>query len=82
VPPHLRSRSGHRTPRRGVAASSNRDRSGGRDVFPPGAYSPEGIDLTLVDAWLDMTPEQRLDALQEMLDFVALARSGRPAEAP
>ncbi|HSL85046.1 MAG TPA: hypothetical protein VLF66_19900 [Thermoanaerobaculia bacterium] len=71
-----------RPTRRGVAASSNRDRSGGHDVFPPGASSPEGIDLTLVDAWLEMTPEQRLDALQEMLDFVALARRGRPAEAP
>jgi hypothetical protein len=35
-----------------------------------------------VDAWLDMSPEERLDALQEMLDFVALARRGRPAEAP
>lgn len=52
------------------------------EVFPPGAFSPEGVDLTLVEAWLDMTPEQRLDALQEMLDFVALARHGRPSEAP
>lgn len=82
MPDHPPSRSGRRTPRRGVAASSNRHRSGSHDVFPPGASSPEGIDLTLVDAWLEMTPEQRLDALQEMLDFVSLARSGRPAEAP
>lgn len=82
MPAHPLSRSGRRTPRRGVAASSNPHRRGGHDVFPPGASSPEGIDLTLVDAWLEMTPEQRLDALQEMLDFVALARSGRPSEAP
>lgn len=75
-------RSGRRTPRPGLADSSNRDRSGGHDVFPPGAYSPEGVDLTLVDAWLEMTPEQRLDSLQEMLDFIALARRGRPSEAP
>ena len=52
------------------------------DVFPPDAFSPEGVDLTLVDAWLDMSPEERLDALQEMIDFVALARRGRPSEAP
>lgn len=56
--------------------------SGTDEVFPPAAFSPEGVDLTLVDAWLDMSPEQRLDALQEMLDFVALARRGRPSEAP
>jgi hypothetical protein len=74
--------SGPRTSRPGLAVSSHREASGAHDVFPPGAYSPEGVDLTLVDAWLDMSPEERLDALQEMLDFVALARRGRPSEAP
>ena len=76
------SRSDRPTPRRNAAESPTRHRSGGRDIFPPGASSPEGVDLTLVDAWLDMSPEERLDALQEMLDFVALARRGRPAETP
>lgn len=73
---------GPRTPRLVPGDSSRREASGVHDVFPPGAYSPEGVDLTLVDAWLDMSPEERLDALQEMLDFVALARRGRPSEAP
>ena len=70
------------TPHFGAEASSPPSPSGTGEVFPPGAFSPEGVDLTLVGAWLDMTPEQRLDALQEMLDFVALARRGRPSEAP
>lgn len=82
MPDHPRSRSSQRTPKGGVAEPPPRDKSGDQDVFPPGASSPEGIDLTLVDSWLQMTPEQRLDALQEMLEFVALARRGRPAEAP
>ena len=75
-------RSGLRPPRLGLADSSHRDASETHDVFPPGAFSPEGVDLTLVGAWLEMSPEERLDALQEMLDFVALARRGRPSEAP
>lgn len=82
MPAPPRSRSGRRAARRGGSESSHREGGGNHDVFPLDASSPEGIDLTLVDAWLDMTPEQRLDALQEMLDFVALARRGRPAEAP
>lgn len=82
MPDHPLDRSGPPRSHHGVPEPPARDGSGGHDVFPPGASSPEGIDLTVVDAWLEMTPEQRLDALQEMLDFVALARRGRPAEAP
>lgn len=82
MPARSASRPDRRPSRLGSAASSHRDASGIHDVFPPGAVSPEGLDLTLIDAWLEMSPEERLDALQEMLDFVALARRGRPAEAP
>ena len=73
---------GPRTQKLVPGDSSCREASSAHHVFPPGAFSPEGVDLTLVDAWLDMSPEERLDALQEMLDFVALARRGRPSEAP
>lgn len=66
----------------GTVGSSKRNAPRSQEVFPTNAFSPEGVDLTLLATWLEMNPEERLDALQEMLDFVALARRGRPSEAP
>lgn len=43
--------------------------------FPP-AYSPDGVDLTQIRAMLRLTPEQRLQVLQDMIDFVAEAAGG------
>ena len=43
------------------------------------AYSPDGVDLTQVRAMLRLTPEQRLQVLQDMIDFVAEATGGSDA---
>lgn len=82
MPTRAASHRSRSTPALDPADRSSPLSSGELDTFPPGAFSPEGVDLTLVETWLDLSPEQRLDALQEMLDFVAFARRGRPAEAP
>ncbi len=39
------------------------------------AYSPDGVDLTLIRWMLEMTPVQRLDVLQAMARFVLEARA-------
>jgi hypothetical protein len=43
-----------------------------------GCFAADGTDLTLIAAALDMTPTERLAALQSMADLVALVR--RPDE--
>jgi hypothetical protein len=39
-----------------------------------GAFSPDGVDLTLIQWMLDLTPEERLQAAQSMIDLVGAAR--------
>lgn len=39
-----------------------------------GCFAPDGTDLTLIQSALEMTPGERLQAAQAMIDFVALAR--------
>lgn len=39
-----------------------------------GAFSPDGVDLTLIQSMLDRTPEERLQAAQSMIDLVAAVR--------
>jgi hypothetical protein len=46
----------------------------GGEALP--AYSPDGVDLTQIRAMLRLTPEQRLQVLQDMIDFVAEATGG------
>ena len=41
-----------------------------------GCFAADGTDLTLIADALRMTPTERLQALQNMADFVALARRG------
>jgi hypothetical protein len=36
-----------------------------------GAFSPEGIDLTLIRWMLELSPTERLRAAQEMIDTVS-----------
>ena len=50
---------------------------GDRDGESGPAYSPDGVDLTQVRAMLRLTPGQRLQVLEDMLDFVAEATGGR-----
>ncbi len=44
-----------------------------------GCFAPDGTDLTLIAVALDMTPTERLRALQAMADFAALVRRGDEA---
>jgi hypothetical protein len=39
------------------------------------AYSPDGVDLTLIRWMLSLTPAERLDVLQDFVDFVMEARA-------
>jgi len=39
------------------------------------AYSPEGVDLTLIRWMLSLTPAERLDALQGFVDSVMEIRA-------
>jgi hypothetical protein len=43
-----------------------------------GAFSADGVDLTLIQWMLERTPEERLQTLQSMVDFVAVTRGGGP----
>ena len=39
-----------------------------------GCFAPDGTDLTLIQSFLQRTPEERLQSVQSMVDFVAAAR--------
>jgi len=45
----------------------------GADGEVPPAYASDGVDLTQIRAMLRLTPEQRLQVLQDMIDFVGEA---------
>jgi hypothetical protein len=42
------------------------------------AYSPDGVDLTLIRWMLSLTPAERLDVVQDCADFVMEARGRNP----
>jgi hypothetical protein len=42
-------------------------------------YDESGVDLTLVRWMLSLTPAERIAALQDHIDFAALARESRRA---
>jgi hypothetical protein len=46
----------------------------------PSAESPDGVDLTLIQWTLSLTPRERLDLLQDWVDGLAELRHGRTAE--
>jgi hypothetical protein len=46
----------------------------------PSAESPDGVDLTLIEWTLSLTPRERLDLLQDWVDGLAELRNGRTAE--
>lgn len=45
---------------------------------PDEAYSPDGVDLTLIRWMLSPTPAERLDVLQDFVDFVMEVRARNP----
>ena len=42
------------------------------------AYSAEGVDLTLIRWMLSLTPAERLDVLENCVNFVMEARARNP----
>lgn len=46
----------------------------------PPAESPDGVDLTLIQWTLSLTPLQRLELLQDWVDGLAELRDGRVEE--
>jgi hypothetical protein len=42
---------------------------------PEPAYSPEGVDLTMIRLMLSLTPAERLRALQKFVDSVRKIRA-------
>ena len=49
------------------------------DPLPP-EESPDGVDLTLIQWTLSLTPLQRLELLQDWVDGLAELRRGRVTE--
>jgi hypothetical protein len=47
--------------------------------FPP-EESPDGVDLTLIQWTLSLTPLERLELLQDWVDGLAELRHGRATE--
>ena len=43
------------------------------------SYSESGVDLTLIRWMLSLTPEERLDVLEEFINTVEEIRRGPPA---
>lgn len=48
--------------------SSSLEASDGGEPTLEGAFSPEGVDLTVIRWMLDRTPEERLQAAQQFID--------------
>ena len=46
----------------------------------PSEESPDGVDLTLIQWTLSLTPLERLELLQDWVDGLAELRNGRVAE--
>jgi len=55
-----------------------------RDTAPPSSFppeeSPDGVDLTLIQWTLSLTPIERLELLQDWVDGLAELRHGRASE--
>ena len=43
-----------------------------------GEYSDDGVDLTLIQWMLSLTPAERLEAMQSSVDFVMEVRARNP----
>ncbi len=44
------------------------------EMEPQDAYSDDGIDVSLIHWMLELSPKQRLDAAQDMIDTVWMLR--------
>ncbi len=46
---------------------------------PPEAYSEDGVDVTLIHWMLELSPKERLEAAQDMIDTVWMLREAAEA---
>ncbi len=48
-------------------------------IEPAEAYSEDGVDVSLIHWMLGLSPKERLDAAQDMIDTVWMLREGAEA---
>ncbi len=48
-------------------------------IEPSDAYSEDGVDVSLIQWMLGLSPKERLDAAQDMIDTVWMLREGAEA---
>ena len=48
-------------------------------IEPAGAYSEDGVDISLIRWMLRLSPKERLDAAQDMIDTVWMLREATEA---
>ena len=48
-------------------------------VEPSAAYSEDGVDVSLIHWMLELTPKERLEAAQDMIDTVWMLREAAEA---
>jgi hypothetical protein len=62
-----------------VSDATDEDISALRNWTPPTDETGD-VDLSLVDYWLSLTPEQRLKQLEEFANFIVSARRANGVE--
>jgi len=50
------------------------------DSLPPDAESPDGVDLTLIQWFLTLTPYERLEYLEDWVAGITELQNGRVTE--
>ena len=50
------------------------------DLLPPDAESPDGVDLTLIQWFLTLTPYERLEYLEDWVAGITELQNGRVTE--
>ncbi len=50
-----------------------------KETEPPEAYSEDGVDVSLIHWMLGLTPLERLEAAQDMIDTVWMLREAAEA---
>jgi hypothetical protein len=57
-------------------ATTNRSSTADEEPTTDGAFSEDGVDLTVIRWMLDLTPTERLQAAQDLIDAASALRSG------
>lgn len=59
-----------------AADAAESSASGDDEPTLEGAFSPDGVDLTVIRWMLERTPSERLQAVQDLIDGVSALRAG------